>query len=98
MPPDVRAVPPPPGVPPENARFSGQWVGKWDEQLDHIMIVELEVQNGQATEVIAVYSWGSGALGVGYPGWTRVRGRIEGGALRLDLTRVQATVVYTMQA
>jgi len=97
MPPDLRVVPPPAGVPSEHARFSGRWVGKWDEQLEHILIVELEVPAGPATEVIAVYSWGSGSLGVGLPGWSRVRGRIENGALRLDLTRVQATVVYTMQ-
>ena len=32
------------------------------------------------------------------PGWTRVRGRVENGAQRLELTRVQATAVYTMQA
>ena len=57
------------------------------------------MQNDQTTEVIAVYSWGvSAELGVGSPGWTRVRGRIENGALRLELTRVQATAVYTMQA
>ena len=98
MPPDLRVVPPPPGVPRENARFSGRWVGKWEGQLEHVLVVELQVQNDQATEVIAVYSWGvSGALGVGSPGWTRVRGRIEGGALRLDLTRVRSTAIYTIQ-
>ena len=85
MPPDLRVVPPSPSVPPENARFSGRWVGKWDEQLDHVLVVELQVQNGAATEVIAVYSWGAGSLGVGFPGWSRVRGRIEGGVLRLEL-------------
>ena len=36
-------------------------------------------------------------LGVATPGWSRVRGRIENGTLRLELTRVQATAVYTMQ-
>jgi hypothetical protein len=98
MPPDLRVVPPPPGVPPEHARFSGRWVGKWDEQLEHILIVELEVPAGPITEVIAVYSWGAGSLGVGLAGWSRVRGRIEDGAMRLELTRVQAAAVYTMQA
>jgi hypothetical protein len=98
MPPDLRVVPPPTSVPRENAKFSGRWVGKWDDALDHVLVVEIEIQNDQATEVIAVYSWGvSGALGVGFPGWTRVRGRIEDGALRLELPRVQARVVYTMQ-
>jgi hypothetical protein len=99
MPPDLLVVPPPATVPRENARFAGRWIGKWDEQLDHVLVVELQVQNDQITEVIAVYSWGvSAELGVGSPGWTRVRGRIENGALRLELTRVQATAVYTMQA
>ena len=99
MPPDLRVVPPPASVPRENAKFSGRWVGKWDDALDHVLVVEIELQNEQATEVIAVYSWGvSGALGVGFPGWTRVRGRIEDGALRLELPRVQARAVYTMQS
>ena len=99
MPPNLRVVAPSPGVPRENARFSGRWIGKWEGELDHVLVVELEVQNGLTTEVIAVYSWGvSGALGVGSPGWTRVRGRIEDGALRLELTRVQATATYTIQA
>ena len=98
MPPDLRVVPPPISVPRENAKFSGRWVGKWDDALDHVLVVEIEIQNDQATEVIAVYSWGvSGALGVGFPGWTRVRGRIEDGALRLELPRVQARAIYTMQ-
>ena len=32
------------------------------------------------------------------PGWTRVRGRVENGRQRLEMTRVQATAVYAMQA
>jgi hypothetical protein len=35
---------------------------------------------------------------VNTPGWTRVRGRVENGRQRLEMTRVQATAVYTMQA
>lgn len=99
LPSDLLVVPPPLAVPRENARFAGRWIGKWEEQLDHVLVVELLVQNGEVTEVLAVYSWGvSAELGVGSPGWTRVRGSIENGALRLELTRVQATAVYTMQA
>ena len=76
MPPDLKVVPPPASVPRENARFAGRWVGKWEEQLDHVLVVELEVQNDQVTEVIAVYAWGvSAELGVSTPGWSRVRGR-----------------------
>ena len=99
MPPDLRVVPPPPGVPREHARYSGRWVGKWEGQLEHVLVVELEVDHGEITEVVAVYSWGvAPALGVGEPGWARARGRIENGALRLDLTRVQATAVYVLRA
>ncbi len=99
MPPDLRVVPPSPDVPRDSALFSGRWVGKWEGQLDHVLIVEIEVQHDQATEVVAVYSWGvSGALGVGVPGWSRVRGRIQGGTLRVELTRVQSAAVYTLQA
>jgi hypothetical protein len=75
------------------------WIGKWEAQPEHELVVELVVQNEPTTEVIAVYSWGvSAELGVNTPGWTRVRGCIENGALRLELTRVQATAVYTIQA
>jgi hypothetical protein len=98
MPPDLRVVPPPPGVPRDHARYSGRWVGKWDGQLEHVLVVELQVEQGDATEVVAVYSWGvAPKLGVGEPGWARARGRIENGALRLDLTRVQATAVYVLR-
>jgi hypothetical protein len=99
MPPDLRVVPPPAGVPRDHARYSGRWVGRWDEQLDHILVVELQVPTSdQATEVIAVYSWGvSTEAGVGAAGWARVRGRIQDGALWLDLTRVQATAKYMLQ-
>ena len=100
MPPDLRVVAPPAGVPREHARYSGRWVGKWDEQLEHVLVVELQVPTtDQATEVVAVYSWGaSSELGVGAPGWLRVRGRIQDGAMWLELTRVQATVTYSLQA
>jgi hypothetical protein len=99
MPPDLRVVPPPAGVPRDHARYSGRWVGKWNGQLDHVLVVELQVPSDQITEVIAVYSWGvSAELGVGAPGWSRVRGRIQDGALWLELTRVQATAIYALQA
>jgi hypothetical protein len=98
MPLDLRVVAPPLAVSREHARYSGRWTGKWDGQLEHVLVVELVVDHGEATEVVAVYSWGSApALGVGEPGWQRVRGRIENGALRLDLARLQSSAVYTMR-
>ena len=99
MPSDLKVVAPPLVVPHENARFAGRWIGKWEAQLEHMLVVELVVQNEQTTEVTAVYSGViSAELGVNTPGWTRVRGHIENGALRLELTRAQATAEYTMQA
>jgi hypothetical protein len=98
MPPDLRVVAPPPGVPRDHARYSGRWFGKWNGQLEHVLVVELQVPSDQITEVIAVYSWGvSAEAGVGASGWSRVRGRIQDGALWLDLTRVQATATYALQ-
>jgi hypothetical protein len=98
LPADVRVVPPGPGVPREHARYSGRWIGRWDDQLDHVLVIELAAESGGATEIVAVYAWGvAPGLGVGHPGWQRVRGRILDGALRLDLTRVQATALYVMQ-
>jgi hypothetical protein len=74
-------------------------VGKWADQLEHVLVIELQVGHGAVTEVVAVYAWGvAPTLGVGEPGWARVRGRIENGALRLDLTRVQATAVYVLRS
>jgi hypothetical protein len=66
--------------------------------MEHILVVELESQNGLETEVVAVYAWGVGpALGVGAGGWSRVRGKIANGSMRLDLPRVQATAIYRLQ-
>jgi hypothetical protein len=64
MPPDLKVVAPPPSVSRENARFAGRWIGKWEEQLDHVLVVELVVQNEQAAEVVAVYSWGGARRGL----------------------------------
>ena len=73
MPPDLRVRCRRPTCRGNSALFSGRWVGKWEGQLDHVLIVEIEVQHDHATEVVAVYSWGvSGALGVGAPGWSGV--------------------------
>jgi hypothetical protein len=96
--PDLRVVPPPPSVPREHARYAGRWTGKWEGQLDHILVVEIEVESGDSTEVVAVSSWGVAlGFGVGEPGWARVRGRIQNGSLRLDLPRVQAMAVYVLR-
>ena len=59
MPPDLKVVAPPLGVPRENAGFAGRWIGKWEAQLENVLVVELVVQNEQTTEVLAVYSWES---------------------------------------
>jgi hypothetical protein len=58
-PPDLKVVASPLGVPRESARFAGRWIGKWEAQLEHVLVVELVVQNEQTTEVLAVYLWES---------------------------------------
>lgn len=55
----IRDLASPLGVPRESARFAGRWIGKWEAQLEHVLVVELVVQNEQTTEVLAVYSWES---------------------------------------
>ena len=59
MPPDLKVVASPLGVPRESARFASRWIGEWEAQLEHVLVVEFVVQNEQITEVLAVYSWES---------------------------------------
>jgi hypothetical protein len=98
VPADLRDVPRSAGVPRESPRFSGRWAGKWKGQLEHVLVIGLLVRNA-STEVTAVSAWAvAPELGVGTPEWMRVGGRIEDGALRLDLTRVSSRAVDTFQA
>jgi hypothetical protein len=55
MPPDLKVVAASLSVPRENARFAGWWIGKWEAQREHVLVV----QNEQTAEVLAVYSWES---------------------------------------
>jgi hypothetical protein len=59
MPPDLKVVAASLSVPRESEWFAGRWIGKWEAQLEHVLVVELVVQNEQTTEVLAVYSWES---------------------------------------
>lgn len=66
--PAVTVIQPGPGIAPELASFSGAWFGRWDDQMDHLLVVE---QIDPPNKITAVYSFGAG-FGVG-PGllWTR---------------------------
>ena len=92
MPPTVNITPPAANVPANVKALSGKWAGRWDGDLDHILIVE-EVEQLSA---VAVYSWGSSHSRGITPGWQRVRGTVEPGLLRMTL-RNQAKVTYRVQ-
>jgi hypothetical protein len=85
----VKVVPPSADVPPSVAVFSGTWTGKWNETLDHTLVVE-RIEGRTAT---LIYSWGDSSQG-GRGGYSRVSGEIdEKGALRAIL-RSGADVTY----
>ena len=52
LPSDMRIEAPGPDVKPFYAAFSGKWVGVWDNQLDHILIVE-KVEGARAKATLA---------------------------------------------
>lgn len=100
LPETVRIVPPNPDVPPELAAFSGKWVGRWDGELDHILVVE-EVRSTHAS---VIYAYGAaGSWGINMPEWTRERGQFEDGGLTLSRVgptsgiRRDATVTYRLR-
>jgi hypothetical protein len=79
-------------VPKQVAEFSGKWFGVWDNILDHTLVVE-EID---PPHVIAIYAWGASAQWrIDRPGWSRVRGELIDGRLKLSLPR-PATVIYRM--
>ncbi len=96
LPPDTKVTPPAPHMPKGIAAFSGKWIGNWDGQVDHILIVE----DVDAEEAAVIYAWGSGTFpwGKSPSGWTRVRGEFAGGELKLRVPHTGATVTYRMEA
>jgi len=94
LPDELMIYPPGPDVPAALAAFSGAWVGKWGDDLDHTLVVERI--NG--SKVTALYSWGVSASGRApqTPGFSRNHGVIdEHGVLRFQL-RSGARVTYRL--
>jgi hypothetical protein len=93
LPPDVQVVAPAKEIPPEIAGFSGKWEGKWDDRLEHILVVERI--NPPTAGVIYAYgeapSWG-----VKVGSFLRPDARVEPCTLTLTLPR-PATVTYRME-
>ena len=76
------------------AAFSGSWIGKWDGQVDHTLIVE-KIEGRKA---MFIYSWSAAEDGRGpsKPGFQRVVGTIDDdGALRGTLNN-GANVMYRL--
>ena len=92
LPDSTTIVPPDPALPPDLRAFSGKWSGSWEGMLDHILVVE-EITPKEAT---FVYAWGTcPAWNIREPGWVRVKGTLEDGALRASLPN-GAAVTYTL--
>jgi len=78
------------GVPENFGRFSGAWVGAWDGQLRHILIVENVSADGAAKVVYAV---GDSPAGNVRRQWHRHDATISAGTLR-----VESFATYEMSA
>jgi hypothetical protein len=97
LPTDLRVVPPGPGIPRDEAAFSGRWAGRWkgsgesvlDEGLPHLLVVEEIARDERfltsGTGVIGIFAWGGSSRWGVFPGWSRVRGVFERGVLHLTL-------------
>lgn len=97
VPDDARIIPPGPGVPRDDAAFSGKWMGQWDGRwnglpegsLPHILFVEeIDRDDGfltSTTRAVVLSSWGSVLSWDVFPGWYRGRGVFERGVLRVAL-------------
>jgi dienelactone hydrolase len=62
-------------------RFRGAWVGAWDGELKHILIVESVDAGGEASVVKA---WGDNANANIHKGWQRLSGKISGDTLSVS--------------
>ncbi len=94
LPSDAELVPPGPDVPKEEAAFSGEWFGKWSDDLPGILLVE-EIQTNH--KAVVVYAWGTGRS-VHRAGWSRERATFANGELQLPKFENGAIVVYRMRA
>jgi hypothetical protein len=94
LPSDTEVISPATDIAPEISAFSGKWVGRWDDTLEHVLVVERIAP----PEVTAIYAFGEAATwGISKANFHRVDGRIEACTLTLTLKR-PATVTYRMQS
>ncbi len=94
MPADLRITPPGADVPPDRAKFSGIWLGKWNNVLDSALAVE-EIKPTGVVKV--VYAYGTALQwNITKPGWWRPAGRFAQN--ELYLTMGQTTATYRMLA
>ena len=91
LPPDVAVIVPGPETPKDAAAFSGKWIGRWDDTLDHTLVVE----KVEGRDVTAIYSTGIAQRWlITSPSFARVSGKIrDDGSLRLSLSN-GAQVTY----
>jgi len=102
LPADAAVTPPEAGVPANAAAFSGRWGnGRWDGNLDNILVVEKIQSSGDAQ---VVYAWGDYAPWHIKAGWVRHVAKIEGSvlhfalALDADPSKVWANVAYELKS
>ena len=92
LPLDLKIVPPNSSVPAEYTGFSGKWEGRWDNTLNHILVVE-EIKGSNA--VVVVYAWGRAPSWFIDPGWGRAKGQFKDNELILNLPN-GAVVTYRL--
>jgi len=71
-PPEVKIIPPAPGLAPEFAAFSGTWEGTWGGVLPSRLIVETI----DAESARVVYAWADHPEGRFKGGWGRYRAKV----------------------
>jgi hypothetical protein len=71
---------PPPGVPPEIARFHGAWIGTWGDDIRTILVVERVKPDGRAD---VVFAHGDSAFYDTYREWWRTEAKIAAGVMTI---------------
>ena len=75
LPPVIDVAKPGPDVPDEQAKFSGEWSGKWDNGCPLVIVVENIDNLGRAKIVFAqgTWPWNGSAKNPNYPYWNRLQ-------------------------
>ncbi len=89
LPGNIAVTPPPAGTSPSVAFFSGEWVGSFDGNLSHILVVETIL----GSTAYVVYAWGRTRQFD--PGWVRKKAEISEGVLTVDVSHSGDTVTAT---